>query len=100
EQLAIALERAVLALAKGAPVRGRVLEERDEARDPDDVDAGRPAVGMEREAGEHHISAVRAAPEHGGPLGADPVVESDDVEHGVEPPPDVVQVLVAPAVAG
>ena len=58
------LERAVLALAEGPPPLGRVLEERDEARDRDDGDPGGPELGLEREPGERHVAAVRAAVEH------------------------------------
>jgi hypothetical protein len=53
----------------------------------------------------HHVAAVRAAVKHR-PVGVEPlvgaqaVVERDDVAHGVEAQPHVVEVLVALAVAG
>src|SRR5215210_506756 len=49
QELAVALERAVLTLAERAAPLGGVLEEGDEARDPDHVDRRRPALGMEGE---------------------------------------------------
>src|SRR3954447_5397709 len=47
EELAVGREVAVLALAEGTTPDGGVLEERDEARDADDVDAGREELGGE-----------------------------------------------------
>ena len=63
EKLPIVRERAVFAFAVSAPVVRGVLEERDEVRDPDDVDPGGPQLGLERQPGEHHVAAVGAAPQ-------------------------------------
>ena len=103
QERAVALERAVLALACGAPVRRRVLEEGDEARDADAFDAGRPPLRLERERGEHHVAAVRA-PVDDRAVAVDvrargqPVVQRREIRHRVEPLLDVVEMLVPLAV--
>jgi hypothetical protein len=105
EEVEIVLERAVLALAEGTPIFGRVAQERHEARDRDDRDAARPAVRLEGEARQHHVAAVRAAVEHRpvgveAPVRPEPVVQRSDVANRVEPPAAVVEVLEALSVAG
>ncbi len=59
----VAVEEAVLALAVGPAVPRGVLQERDQRRDADDVDAGGPARRLHGDACEHHVAAVRAAPQ-------------------------------------
>ena len=105
EEVEIALQRAVLALAKRPPVLRRVAEEGDEARDRHHGDAAGPALRLEGEAREHHVAAVRAAVEHRlvgrePPVRGEAIVQRCHVAHGVEPPSAVVEVLEPLPVAG
>src|SRR5207249_8431086 len=65
QEPAIAGERAVLTLTRGAPVVGGVLEKRDEAGDADALDARGPALRLEGKRGKDHVAAVRAAVDDG-----------------------------------
>ena len=105
ENGAIMRKRAVFPLACRAPVRRRVLEERDEARDADALDARRPELRLEGERCNHHVAAVRASVDDGSRAvdrrpRAQPRVECRKVAHRVEPLFDVVEMLVPLAVAG
>ena len=64
EEVAVVVERAVLALARGAPVVGRVLEERDEVEMPTISMPAAQSSGWNASAREHHVAAVRAPVEH------------------------------------
>ena len=105
QEVEVGVEEAVLPFANPAAVGGCVVQERDQAGDADDVDAGGPPFRLHREPGQHHVSAVRTAVERS-PIGVDaflttePVVERGQVGHRVEPQPAIVEVLVPPAVSG
>ena len=64
QEVAVVRERPVFQLAMRAAVHGGVLEERDQVRDADDVDAAGPQLGLTRESGERRVAALRAAVEH------------------------------------
>ena len=104
QKLSVVLERAVLALAGLPAPRSRVLEERHEAGDPHDVDARGPQLGLEGEAGQHHVPAVGATPQRRPlgieVLGSQPRVQRFEVAHGVEALPHIIEVVVALSVTG
>jgi hypothetical protein len=63
---------------------------------PDDVDAGRPPLRLEREPAQDHVAAVGAAVEGRAVLvevvgRGEPVVQRGEVGDGVHPQPPVVE---------
>ena len=72
---------------------------------PDELDARRPELRLERERGEHHVAAVRAAVDDRARAvdlrpRREPRVQRGEIAHRVEPLLDVVEMLEALPVAG
>src|SRR5947209_5485550 len=61
QKFAVTLQAAVFGLAQLAPPGTRVLQERHEIGDPNDINPCRPQIGVGRQRGQHHESTIAAS---------------------------------------